>query len=237
MRFWVRAPLIVILLVGACQTETPNTNANAARLLSTPERAALGTVDGIVSIPQTKPELVVVSSGSGAGGAAGALVYGAIDGASKARAESRAAPLLAALQNFDYRAEFLAAATSKLGALPDVRIVIRPTVNVVAGSETSRKLYEQSADPSVLFIGSQYSFSSGSLVVSVTAAIFPKSPELKRFRPRPNDSNPVDPGNAIYFNRLHALRHSPTASSIRADLVDAINEVTAALAADLQRMR
>jgi hypothetical protein len=220
MRFWVPARLIFILLVSACQAEPPNTTANAARLLSMPEQVAL-----------------VVSSGSGGGGAAGALIYGAIDGASKARAETEVAPLLAALQNFDYRTEFLTAATSKLSTLPDLRIVIRPMVNVVAGSETSRKLYEQSPDPSVLFIGSGYSFSSGTLVVSVTAAIFPKSPELKKFRPRPNDSNPVDPGNAIYFNRLHALRHSPTPSDVRANLTDAINEVTAALAADLQRTR
>jgi hypothetical protein len=234
MRLYFRLLIFlgVALTLGACEKET------TSRFLSKPEQAALGTVDGIASAPQTKPEVTIAPTGSaGVGGAAGALIYGIADGFRMADAKTKAAPIIEALQGFDFQADLLAATTAKLGSLSNVKVVVRPTVNWGGNRSSAKNLYDESKDASVLFLGAAYYFNSGNLVLSAAAAIYPKSPELKQFRPKPNDKDPLDRGNAIYFNTLYAVRSSITPANVRTNLADAINQIAAQLAADLDRTR
>lgn len=223
----------VAFALGACEQGT------SPRLLSKPEQAALGTVDGIVTASQDRPEVTITPTGaSGAGGALGALVYGAVDGARTAKAQGVAAPIIEALQSYDFPAELLAATTAKLATPSSVHVVVRPTINKGGDPASGRSLYEESKDASVMFFAARMFLGSGNnLVLSAAVFIYPRSAELKRFRPNPNDRNPLDPGNAIYRNWMYVVRPSITPANVRANITDAINEIVAQLAADLERTR
>ncbi len=225
--------LTVLLGLTACETAP-----SATRLLSKQEQAALGNVDGIVSITQTQPDITITPTGTpGAGGLAGLLIFSIADGFRQAHAEKEGRVLIAAMQDFSFKEAFFEAATSKLSALPGVKITMRPEVNTAAAPEATRRLYEESHDASVLFVSARLALNSGDLVLTASASIFPKASQLMPLRPKPNDANPLAFGNAIYRDTVTAVRKSVTPDDIRARLTEAINEVTDKLAADLERTR
>lgn len=231
--FGILALLGVVLTLGACEQGT------SPRLLSKSEQAALGTVDAIVTASQDRPEVTITPTGaSGAGGALGGLVYGVVDGVKTARAQDAAGPIIEAMRGYDFPAELLAATTAKLATLSSVHVVVRPAINKGGDPALARSLYDESKDASVMFFAARPFLGSGNnLVLSAAVVIYPKSAELKQFRPKPNDKNPLDPGNAIYRNWLYVVRPSVTPANVRTNITDAINEVAAQLAVDLERMR
>lgn len=225
-------PLIflgIVLTLGACATPP--------KFLSKPEQAALGTVDGIVVAPQATPRVGITPSNSGAGGLLGLVIFGIADSIRTANVKAESVPIIDALQGFNFQAELLAATTARIGALSNIKVVVRPTVDTVGTTSAARILYDESKETSVLLFVVGYGLISGDLVLEAAARIYPKSPELNQFRPKPNDKDPLDIGNAIYNNKLRVSISAVTPANIRANLLDAINQITAQLAADLNSTR
>lgn len=220
----------LVLSLAAC---TP-----APKFLSKPEQAALGTVDGIIVATQDTPRVTVTRSNpAGVGGLLGVLVFAAVDGARAVNARAESVPIVDALQGVNFQAELLAATTARVGALPNIKVIVRPVVDTVGTVSAMRNLYDESKDPAVLFFIVNYALVSGDLVLTASARIFPKAPELNRFRPKPNDRDPLDIGNAIYDNKLRVERPGVTTANIRTKLVEGINQLAAQLAADLNSTR
>ncbi|WP_422002452.1 hypothetical protein [Reyranella sp.] len=234
MRVWSRIVLVVVFGLCACE-QAP---VQSSRVLSKPEQAALGPVDGIVTIPQTEPDVAFTPTGTaGAGGLLGALVYGIADGYRKAEAKKEARTLTDALQGFDFKEEFFAAASRRLGAVQNMKIVMRPTMNTATDTAAVRRLYDESKDASVLLVFARLGFNSGNLVLTAGATLFPKSAQLKRLRPRPDDANFLEIGNALYRDVVTVTKASVTPATVRSSLAAAIDEATATLAANLERTR
>lgn len=225
-------PLIflgIVLSLGACATPP--------KFLSKPEQAALGTVDGIVVAPQATPLVTITPSNSGGGGLLGLLIFSVADGIRSANVKKESVPIIEALQGFNFQAELLAATTARVEALPNIKVIVRPTVDTVGTTSAARNLYDESKETSVLFFVVGYALVSGDLVLEAAARIYPKSAELNHFRTKPNEKNPLDIGNSIYSNKLRVVRQSVTPANIRANLLDAINQLAAQLAADLNSTR
>lgn len=228
-------PLIflgLILSLGACAT------APKANFLSQPEQAALGTVDGIVVATQSAPRVTVTRSNpAGVGGWAGVLAFAIADEVRSANARADTVPINDALQGLDFQAELLAATTARVGSLSNIKVAIRPTVDTVGTLSVMKTQYDESRAASVLFFVVKYTLVSGDLVLTASARIFPKSPELNKFRPKPNDNDPLDIGNAIYDNKFQVQKWAVTPTNIRTNLVEGINQLTARLATDLNSAR
>ena len=229
----VLRPLILfgaLLALGACETHPSH------RFLTKPEQAALGTIDGVLAVPDRDPAVTITpTSTGGAGGIAGIFVVAVIDGIRSARAQSDAAPIRAALQGFDFQAELLAALTTKLEALPNVKVAMRPTTIVSGNSADAARAYAESQDTSVLLMNARYSLESGDLVISLGMALYPKSEELKRFRPKPNDKDPLALGNALFHIRPVVKKNAVTAANIRTAVSDAIEQLARSAAATLRQ--
>lgn len=217
------------LLLGACSTPSPKYMPHAVQM-------ALGPVDAIVVATQDTPNVTITRTNpSGIGGLTGIIVGGVVDTVRNVNAHAEAKPIAASLQGFDFRAELLAAIKPRVENLPNVRITVRPadTVGTVAAAKA---LYDDSTASAVLFIAVRHSLVSGDLVLSAVARLFPKAPDLMRFRPAP-DSNPVATGNAIYTNTFKVEKPLVTPANIRPKLIEAMNDLAAQLAVDLNTTR
>lgn len=218
----------IVVALGACGTPP--------KYLTKPEQAALGTVDGIAAVPQATPFVTITPSGSG-GGLAGALIFGIADGIRMANVKKEAVPIIEALQGYDFRAEMLAATKAKVEALSNIKVVVRPTVDTVGTASSMRSAYDGSDANSVLVFVVGYGLISGDLVVEASARIYPKSEDLNKLRPKPNDKDPLDIGNALYSNNMRIVRPSITPANVQANLTEAANQIASQLAADLNTGR
>ena len=216
-------------LLGACSTAPPKYMPQAVQ-------TALGPVDAIVVATQDMPNVTITRTNpSGIGGFAGIIVGGVADTVRSVNAHAEAKPIAASLQGFDFRTELLAAITPRIENLPRVRITVRP-VDTVGTVAAAKALYDDSTASAVLFIVVRYSLVCGDLVLSAVARLFPKAPDLLRFRPAP-DSNPVATGNAIYTNIFKIEKPLVTPANIRPKLIEAMNDLAAQLAVDLNTTR
>lgn len=204
------------------------------RLLSKPEQAALGTVDAVLLMPTQVPGVTAQRSGySGGGSLLGIFVAAAVDGYRSEKARSDATPVVAALQGFDFQAELLKALTDKLEAVPNMKVVVRPTVIPSGNSADAERAYKESSDASVLLMTVGYEIRSGDLWLSLAMALYPKSEALKQLRPRPNDGQPLDKGNALLHITPVIKTDAVTAANIRAVVQDSIVRLARSAAAVL----
>lgn len=221
--------LSLALLLGACSTALPKYMPHAVQ-------TALGPVDAIVVATQDTPTVTISRlNPSGIGGITGILIGEVTDTVRRVNAHAEAKPIAASLQGFDFRTELLAAITPRIENLPNIRITVRP-VDTVGTVAAAKALYDGSTASAVLFIVVRHSLVSGDLVLSATARLFPKAPDLLRFRPSP-DSNPVAPGNAIYTNTFRVEKPLVTPANIQPKLIEAMNDLAAQLAVDLNTTR
>lgn len=219
---------ISILGLGACETLP------VSRVLTKPEQAALGTVDAVLSVPVREPGVTITPSGSpGAGGLLGVFVYAVADGVRSARAQGESVPIIAALRGFDFQAELLAALKGELEALKDVKVVVRPTIITSGNVADAERAYAESTDPSFLLMGARYQLVSGDLELQLSMALYPKSEELKRLRPKPNDKQPFDKGNALFYVSPIVVQKDVTAANVRTAVDQSIALLARTAAASL----
>jgi hypothetical protein len=214
-----------ILVLSACQPLPSH------RLLSKSEQAAIGTVDAVLMVPAQAPGVTATpSSSSGGGSLLGIFVAAAVDGYRSAKMRSDAAPIVAALQGFDFQAELLKALTEKLGEVPNMKVIVRPTIFQSGNPADAETAYAESTAPSVMLMTVGYEIRSGDLWLSLAMALYPKSDALKQFRPRPNDGQPLDKGNALLHITPVIKTDAVTAANIRAVVQDSIIRLAMAAA-------
>lgn len=217
-----RSLLLCVSILGLTACETLPSH----RFLTKPEQAALGTVDGVLAVPVREPGVTITPSGQpGAGGLIGVFVFAVADGIRSARAQSESVPIIAALQGFDFQAELLAALKARLEALIDVKVVVRPTIIAGGNPADAQRAYAESTDPSFLLMESNYKLVSGDLWLGLSMALYPKSEELKKLRPKPNDKQPFDKGNALFYISPVVIKKDVTAANIRASVEDGIAQL------------
>lgn len=220
----VRALLLAVSILGLGACESPP----ASRVLTKPEQAALGSVDAVLWVPNAAPRATVRPTDSpGAGGLMGAFVVGVVDGVRTASAQSEAAPLIATLQGREFQTDLLTALKGQLEALKEVKVLVRPSAIAGDNISVAERAYEESIAPSFLLMELKFKLVSGDLELRLVMTLYPKSEELKRLRPRPNDKQAFDKGNALLHVSPVVIQRSDV---IAADLRAAIDQSIALLA-------
>lgn len=227
----VRALLLSlsILGLGACETTSPS------RVLTKPEQAALGSVDAVLWIPNAAPRVTVKpTESSGAGGLMGAFMVGVVDGVRTASAQSEAAPLIATLQGREFQTDLLTALKGELEALKEVKVLVRPSLIAGDNPSDAERAYAESTAPSFLLMELKFKLVSGDLELRLVMTLYPRSDELKRLRPRPNDKQAFDKGNALFHvSPVVVQRRDVIATDLRATIDQSIALLARSAAAAL----
>ena len=84
-----------------------------------------------------------------------------------------------------------------------------------------------------MFVDVGYQLQSGNLYVSANVVMYPKSDNLRQFRNKPNDSDPLNSGNAIYRKTFNYAKLNVSATDIKQGLTEGANNIASQLAADL----
>lgn len=214
--------------------------------LTKQELASIGTVDLVLHVPQSdlyvsrpsEPKPDSSRQRSSNLPIEASLAVGVLDavaaGLQADRFEKQARSITDALGGFDFRSEMLKATKEKLERVDKFQVKVRPdVVTETYVSGISRVPFDQSTADALLYIGVSYVLSSSGLTFHSSAMLFPKTDALKRFRPKPNDANPVDRGNAIYSKRFKVQVPSSAIGNVRATFIEAANSLAAQMAADL----
>lgn len=194
-------------------------------------------LEGVLTIPQNNLDITVQATNPGAGGLLGALIAAGIDSARQSSAATAAAPMLETLRDYDFRTVMQGAANDALSKVEQIKIILPLRLELVASESVERIAFDKSTASAVLFCNVRYQFQSGNLIVTANAAIYPKGSSLKQFRGKPQDSDPLDRGNAIYRKTFIFSKQAVAASTIKADLTEAATNIARQLADDLNHGR
>lgn len=221
--------LLATVLLAACSVDGPPVPKTE---LAPDARPALGRIEVIVNESQTqiRPESMP---------SAGLTFASAVAaGFNSAWLKGRADRINAALPTFDYPADALQATRTAFARVDRLDLTISPDV-IRNGTAGALPAYEASTASAVLFF--VYGFvleEQGAIRFEGWAWLMPKSPALKRFRPQPDDANPLAFGNAIYRKTFRFWKNPPsTPSEIHAVFVEGANAVAAKAAADLNTLK
>ncbi|MGO9444233.1 MAG: hypothetical protein ACLPXB_05565 [Thiobacillaceae bacterium] len=196
-------------------------------------QANIEQVEGILTIPQSNLDVTVQATNPGNTGLIGALIAVAIDAARQSSAEKAAAPLLEPLRDYDFRTAMLNASTDALTKMDKVKIMMPLHVEVVASDASKKIAFEQTAASAILFCNVGYHLESGNLIVTANAEMYPKIEKLREFRNKPDETNPLNGGNAIYRKTFTFVKQAVAPITIKEDLSEAATSVASQLAADL----
>lgn len=190
-------------------------------------------VQGTLEIPQNNLDVTVQATNPGNTGLIGALVATAIDSARQSSAEKEAAPILNSLRDYDFRVVMLKASNDALTQIDKLKFDIPLRVDQVSSDSARRIAFDQSTASAVLFCKVGYRLEHGRLIVNATAEMYPKVAALKAFRAKPDESNPLSEGNAIYRKTFTSVKQAITPNNVQASLSEAAANVARQLAADL----
>lgn len=219
--------LAVAALLSACATPE--------RTLNAPMRAAMGSVGGVLLLPQTGLDVTVTPIDGGQGGLLGVLVAAAIDSKREASARERAAPILRALADHDFRREMAQALADETAR--QTRLPLRGPwrLETVDSEGTRITRLNAAGEDAVLFLRVDYKLESGNVVVSARAQLVPRAAGLMPMRPAPKEGAPLAEGNALFLKTFTAVQHNVTADNVVAALNSAARSVAAQCLAELGR--
>lgn len=222
--------IAVTALAGCATTSTSQVP------LTKQAQANIERVEGILVIPQNSLNVTVEASNPYAvGGVVGALVAVAIDSRLQAVAEKAATPILESSRDYNFRAAMLDASTEELSKVDKVKFALPLSVKIDESESAKKIAFEQSTASALLFCNVGYRLESGNLIVTATAEMYPKVDSLKQFRIKPNGSNPLGSGNAIYRKVFTLAKQSVTPTTVNEKLSEAVVDVARQLAADLNQ--
>jgi len=190
-------------------------------------------VDTSLIIKQSNLDITVSSSDVGAGGIIGSLILAGVDSLRRSSAEKEAAPIIAALENYDFRNVMFKATNNSLGKLHKFK-VNRPITLDKVGSETVEKItLNSSKSDAIIFCDTDYKLESGNLIVTLDAKMYPKTDALKTFRKDPDNSDVLASGNQIYTNHFMFTKQGITADNVKEGLNEAATNLSNQLMQDL----
>jgi hypothetical protein len=218
--------IVVVALLSACAAQPVSLSPKAS--------AVIQKLDVAILIPQANLNIEVESSNAGSGGILGAIIVTAIDDVRRSKASQAQATLTKSVEDFNFRNKMVAQQAAEFSRT-DVASRFSPLQMQIVDSESQRKIfYDNSKASAVLFSRIDYKWVSGSLVATSNNIIYPKISALRSFREKPNESNVLDIGNAI-FRKIHTFkRESVTEKNINAVLSEAVTNLAWQLATDLQ---
>ncbi len=220
---------IVVASLAGCATTSQVPLAKNAQ-------ANIERVEGILIIPQNNIEVTVEASNPYAfGGVVGALVAVAIDSRLQLIAEKAATPILESLRDYNFRAVMLDVSIEELSKVDKVKFAMPLSVRAVESQSARRVVFDQSTASALLFCNVGYRLESGNLIVTATAEMYPKIDALKQFRIKPNSTNPLDGGNAIYRRVFTLAKQAVTPTTVIERLSEAVSDVARQLADDLNQ--
>ncbi|MFM0177383.1 hypothetical protein PQR52_02840 [Paraburkholderia aspalathi] len=197
------------------------------------EQHELGPVAGALFIPQNSLLVTVTPTNAGGAGLLGALIVAGIDAARRSSAESAAAPMFEQLHDYDFRAVMKQASNDAVGSLETIKFAAPLNVETVNSSTQKRIVFDNASASAVMFVDVGYQLQSGNLYVSANVVMYPKSDNLRQFRNKPNDSDPLNSGNAIYRKTFNYAELNVSATDIKQGLTEGANNIASQLAADL----
>jgi hypothetical protein len=225
LKFKVASAMFIALILTGCA---------APQISMTKQvQAKIDQVDGVLTMPQSNLVVTVPATNPGNTGLLGALIVAGVDSARQSSAEKAAAPILNTLQGYDFNAVMLAATTETLGKTNNLKFAMPLRVSTVDSDSAKRIAFDQSKSSSILFCRVNYRLESGNLIVVAHAEMYPKADALKQFRSKPQDSNPLDEGNAIYRKTFTFTKQAITPTNIKNSLAEAAKSLSEQLAADL----
>lgn len=220
--------IVATILSGCATTSTSQ--------VSLPKQASIDRVEGVLVIPQNHLNVTVEASNPYAvGGVVGVLVAAAIDSRLQADAEKAATPILESSRDYNFRAAMLDASTEELSKVDKIKFALPLRVKTEESESARRVAFDQSTASALLFCNVGYRLESGNLIVTATAEMYPKVDSLKQFRIKPNSSNPLGNGNAIYRKVFTLAKQSVTPTTVNEKLSEAVADVARELAADLNQ--
>lgn len=220
--------IVATMLSGCATTSTSQ--------VSLPKQASIDRVEGVLVIPQNHLNVTVEASNPYAvGGVVGVLVAAAIDSRLQADAEKAATPILESSRDYNFRAAMLDASTEELSKVDKIKFALPLRIKTEESESTRRVAFDQSTASALLFCNVGYRLESGNLIVTATAEMYPKVDSLKQFRIKPNSSNPLGSGNAIYRKVFTLAKQSVTPTTVNEKLSEAVADVARELAADLNQ--
>lgn len=134
------------------------------------------------------------------------------------------------MQAVDFQSTLTAALQQSLSKLTNVSAAFHRRIITFPSARGMNEAFDRSTANAVLFLDIIYFIDDVGLSLKGEALLFPRSEQLKRFRPKPDESNPTAPGNVIFRQTLE--RFVPTATinyggpgQLEASIVDAIDNL------------
>jgi len=195
------------------------------------------TVDQVLIIAQSNLDITVTQTNPGASGLIGALLVGAYDEYRRSAARQEAEPIIAALQDVDFRIIMLRAMNTAVTAERRLRYPINTTLESIDSDSTRRVHFSDSSASAVLFTVVSYRLESGNLKISATLEAYPKIAALMPFRQDPDAAQ--DPGqaltegNTIYHQRFEFEKQGITGANIEASLTDGTRSIARQIVLDI----
>lgn len=196
-------------------------------------QASIEQVEGVLTMPQSTLAVTVPATNPGNTGLLGALIAAGVDSARQSSAEKTAAPILETLRGYDFNAVMLAEVTETLGKTENLKFAMPLRVDTVDSDSAKRIAFDKSKASAVLFCRVYYRLESGNLIVTSNLEMFPKDNALKQFRSKPQDSNPIDEGNAIYRKTFTFTKQAITSTNVKSGLAEAAKSLSKQMAEDL----
>jgi len=191
------------------------------------------TVDQFLVIPQSNLDITVTQTNPGGSGLIGALLVAAYDESRRSTAKREATPIIAELQEVNFRVTMLRAMTDAVADSQRLRYPINTQLETVDSESTQRILYSESSASVVLFTDVWYRLQSGNLLISAHLEAYPKIKALQQFRKDPNKENPLAEGNTIYRQTFEFIREGIAPENIESSLNEGARSIAHQIVADL----
>lgn len=220
--------LIIItlaLLLSACATAPQSLRQAASEQIE--------TVDQVLIIPQSNLDITVTQTNPGAAGLIGALLVAALDEYRRSAAEEQAAPIIAALQDYDFRATMLRAMANAAADDQQLRYPISTWLENTDSDSTLRIHFGDSVASAVLFTAVRYRLESGNLIINANLLGYPKIDALMRYRKEPDPAQPLAEGNTIYRQTFEFTKQAINAHNIKDSLAEGARSIAHQIVADL----
>lgn len=193
----------------------------------------IDSVDGILVIPQSNLAVNVPPTNMGNTGLIGALIGAAIDSSRQSQAERTAQPIIENLRSYSFRDVMLDASNEAFSKISNVKFSMPLSIDVVASDSARRIAFDRSNKSAVLFGNVNYELKLGNLHVYASVDMFPKANPLKAFRKQPDESEPLEKGNAIYRKSFSFVKHGVSARTVKYDLSEAARSLAKQIADDI----
>jgi hypothetical protein len=195
----------------------------------------IDSVDGVLIIPQNNLIISVPSTNGSGGGLIGVLVAATIDSVKQSNAEKNAAPLIENLKYYDFRKVMLDASNQATENTEKNNVIkIKPLrLETVASDSAKRIAFDKTDAGAIIFCNVGYRIESGNLIVSALTEIYPKNSELKQFRNKPDEKDPLSSGNAIYRKNFYFAKQAVDKDNIKEALSEAAISVSQQIVDDV----